>query len=140
MLRSFLGTYAGRCSEHDGYWLFGFLVADLTELRIDLLGDSPSGSPSTSSAAVALAVRRFAEQLRLSGLDRSRVRETRVTLTRLPGAAFGAVHGHVRAGFTVQFVAEAVLDDGKAYRDELTTFVAPHDPAIESRSGRSSAT
>ena len=37
VLGNFLGTFTSRYSDYDGYWLFGFLVADLKDLRIDLL-------------------------------------------------------------------------------------------------------
>ena len=42
VLGNFLGTYVSRYSDYDGYWLFGFLVGDLGELRINLLGQSVS--------------------------------------------------------------------------------------------------
>jgi hypothetical protein len=35
-LHNFLGTYSSRYSEYSGYWLFGFLVNDLTRIDFDL--------------------------------------------------------------------------------------------------------
>ena len=39
-LHGFLDTYVSRYSTHDGYWLFGFLVPELTKARVDLLTPS----------------------------------------------------------------------------------------------------
>jgi hypothetical protein len=37
VLHNTLGTYLSRYSDYDGYWLFGFLVPRLIELKFDLL-------------------------------------------------------------------------------------------------------
>ena len=37
VLDNFLGTFTSRYLDHNGYWVFGMLVGDLGELRIDLL-------------------------------------------------------------------------------------------------------
>ena len=37
VLHNFIGTYTSRYSDYDGYWLFGMVVRDVAELRIDLL-------------------------------------------------------------------------------------------------------
>lgn len=44
VLGNFLGTYTSRYSEHDGYWLFGLVVAELGELEVNLLADPDDGS------------------------------------------------------------------------------------------------
>ena len=40
VLWNFLGTYMSRYSDYDGYWLFGFLIEDMGELEINILGQS----------------------------------------------------------------------------------------------------
>ncbi len=66
VLGNFLGTYTSRYSDFDGYWLFGFLVSDLGEFRIDLLAPNP-GEPNTPLAvAVQLAAAKFDDQMRWS--------------------------------------------------------------------------
>ncbi len=64
VLHNFLGTYTSRYSDYDGYWLFGLLVGEVGELKIDLL--SPTVGTTTSApvaAVIELAVRKFREQM-----------------------------------------------------------------------------
>src|SRR5262249_55253236 len=65
------GTYTSRYSDSDGYWLFGFLVADLGELRIDLLAPPASDSEGPLGVAVRSAAAKFADQMQKAGLVRS---------------------------------------------------------------------
>jgi hypothetical protein len=56
VLGNFLGTYVSRYSDYDGYLLFGFLVGDLVELRINLFGQSGSDPNTPVGVAVLSAV------------------------------------------------------------------------------------
>jgi len=137
VLHNFLGTYTSRYSDYDGYWLFGMLVGDVGELKIDLL--SPSAATSASApvaAAIQLAAQKFREQMEKAGLSVSWVREARLDITRLPDSRRGPVNGRVCAGHDVRFVARVVSDYGKAYESEMSVFVAPHDSGVELRSTR----
>src|SRR4029077_7714090 len=101
VLGNLLGTYTSRYSDYDGYWLFGFLVADLVELRIDLLATAVDDSHMPTGVAAQLAVERFDDQMRKAGLKRSQVREACVTIRRLPGMAEGSVNRHSCTGYRV---------------------------------------
>jgi len=137
VLDNFLGTYVSRNSDFDGYLLFGFLVADLGELRIDLLGQPAEDPRTPAGAAAATAVARFDDQRRKAGLRLSQVHEAWLTIRRLPGPVSGEVNGRPRAGFNVRFAAAAVADNGRRYDRARVAFVAPHDAAAELRSARS---
>ena len=131
VLGNFLGTYVSRHSDYDGYWLFGFLVGDLGELRIDLLGQGDS-DPSTPLGAAALSAAAGCEdQWQKAGLVRAQLRDAQLTIQRLPGSVDSSVNGHSCAGFNVRFLAEAVTDDGKPYERQRVVFVAPHNPEFE---------
>ena len=80
VLGNFLGTYVSRYSDYDGYLLFGFLVGELGELRINLLGQSVSDPDSPRGVAVLSAVARFEDQRRKGGLAASRIREASLTM------------------------------------------------------------
>jgi hypothetical protein len=45
-LHNFLATFTSGYSDYDGYWLFGFLLKDADELRIDLLNPNSDIPPS----------------------------------------------------------------------------------------------
>ena len=135
VLVNFLGTYTSRYTDHDGYWLFGFLVEDLDELCIDLL--SPPADPhSFTGLAVLWAVGKFEDQLRKIGVPRRRVRRAWLTIRRLPGAIQGSVNDHPISGHELCFLAGAVMDSGLCFESEKTVFVAPHDARSERRSAR----
>lgn len=129
VLHNFLGTYASRISSYGGYLLFGYLVADLSEMRIDLLG--PAGDEdSPQRAAVHRAVTAFEGQRRQNGLRREWLQEAALTLTRLPGQVVGNVNGHPVEGFLVRFTVVAVLDNGRSYERTVAEFVAPNDRVV----------
>lgn len=136
VLWSFLGTYVSRYSDYNGYWLFGFIVADLDELRINLLGQDVSDPASPTGAAVLSAVTKFEEQRQKSDLAPSHIHEAWLTIQKLPGEQNGWASEHWSAGFNVRFLAVAVMDNGKRYERECVVFVAAHNPDIERRSGR----
>jgi hypothetical protein len=135
VLWNMLGTYASRYSEFDGYWLFGFLVEDLGELRIDLRGAAPARSATPVEAATHLAIRRFQEQVTKSRLDPGQIRSASLVLRRLPGTVQGVVNEHACEGYRLRLAAEATMASGRRYEKERTVlFVAPHDPSRERRS------
>ena len=68
VLGNFLGTYTSRYSDYEGYWLFGFLVTDIGELRIDLLAPSAGESDAPLGVAVRSAAAQFADQVQKAGL------------------------------------------------------------------------
>ena len=72
VLGNFLGTYTSRYSDFGGYWLFGFLVADLAELQINLLGQDVSDPASPSGVAISSAVAKFDEQREKSQRPRAK--------------------------------------------------------------------
>ena len=136
VLGNFLGTYVSRYSEYRGYLLFGFLVNDLEEMRINLLGQSVSDPDSPTGVAVSRAVAKFEDQRRKAGLASSRVREAWLTIRRLPGPVQGVANGHLCDGFNVSFVVEAVMDDSKRYERQQTVFIAPQDVMTKLPRGR----
>jgi len=139
VLHNFLGTYTSRYSDLDGYWLFGFVVSDLEELEIDLLGPTVGPMMSTPvAAAIHLAGQRFREQMEKAGLSVSCLKEATLQITKLPDSRSGFVNGRVCAGHTLQFLARAVSGSGETYESDKSVFVAPHNPRVEQRSRRGS--
>lgn len=136
VLGNFLGTYVSRYSDYDGYLLFGFLVRDLGELRINLLESHVDDPHTPVGVAVLSAAAKFEDQYRKAGLQRSQIRDAWLTIRRLPGVDWGSVNDHSCAGFQVSFLARVVMDHNKCYERERIVFVAPHDPKVEMRSGR----
>lgn len=136
VLGNFLGTYVSRYSDYDGYLLFGFLVRDLGELRINLLESHVDDPHTPVGVAVLSAAAKFEDQYRKAGLQRSQIRDAWLTIRRLPGVDWGSVNDHSCAGFRVSFLIRAVMDDNKCYERERVAFVAPHDARVELRSAR----
>src|SRR4051794_17775759 len=91
VLSNFLSTYVSRYSDYDGYWLFGFLVSDLGELRIDLLVPIVGDPDTPLGAAIRSAAAKFADQAGKAGLTRSQVRDAWLAILRLPGPVGGSV-------------------------------------------------
>ena len=139
VLQNLLGTYASRHSDFQGYWLFGYLIADLGELRIDLLGVVTPAPYSAMEAATNLALTKFREQVSKAGLNFRRIKSASIVLERLATAERGFVNGHVSDGYRLRFAAAATMDTGRTYESESTVFVAPHDPSWEQRSARAVA-
>jgi len=137
VLHNFLGTYTSRYSDFDGYWLFGFLVEVIRELRIDLIEVRAECNETTPIAtAERLGVTKFSEQMEKAGLPTSCIREAHLKITKSPELIDGFVNGWLSSGYQVKFVVEAVTDLGKTYESTMSLFVAPHNPKVERRSGR----
>ena len=131
VLHNFLGAYTSRYSDYDGYWLFGMLVRDVGELRIDLLCPSvDAAAPPSVVAAIQLAAQKFREQMEKSGLSVLCAREARLHIMRSHDLRRGFVNGRMSAGNTVRFAARVVSDYGKTYEHEVSVFVAPHDAKV----------
>jgi hypothetical protein len=133
VLGNFLGTYASRNSDYHGNLLFGFLVGDLGELRINLLEQHVNDPDTPVGVAVWSAAAKFQDQRQKAGLAPTQVRDAWLTIQRLPGLEWGSVNGHSCAGFNLRFLAAATMDDGKRYERERVVFVAPHDSTVELR-------
>jgi hypothetical protein len=134
VLWNFLGTFTSRYTDFQGYWLFGFLIEDLVELRIDLLVPASGEAGSPPGAVTHAAVAKFDDQLRKAGLDKRRIREAWLTIRKLPERVDGTLDTRGRAGHRVAFLATAVMDNGRQYERERFAIVAPHDPSRETRS------
>ena len=139
VLRNFLSTYTSRYTDYGGYWLFGFLVPRLERLSIDLLGPSPAVVAHPLHAAARTAIERFHDQLRKAGLDPARLGAARLEIRQRAEPVEGHVNGCLAPGFHVVFAVHAVTTSGRRYESDVTTFVAPHDPALEGRSTRALA-
>jgi hypothetical protein len=134
VLDNFLGTYTSRYTDYEGYWLFGLLAADLSEVEFDLL--AASGNPDSPLGVTELvASLKFADQAQKAGLGASQVRRAWLRMERLPEAVsrYCYLAGRDRAGYSIAFRAGAVTDDGREYERKRVVFVAPHDPLCESR-------
>jgi hypothetical protein len=137
VLDGFLGTYVSRYSEYDGYWLFGFLVSELQNLRVDLLSDEVRPADDTPEAvAVALARLKFRDQVAKAGLSFGSIRAAELEIARQLGTRKGFVSGSARDGYSVLFEATATMDNGRVYKRERSVFISPHDATIERRSAR----
>lgn len=140
VLANFLGSYTSRYSDYDGYWLFGFLVNDLSELRIDLLASPTGESGNPLGLAVRFAAAKFADQVEKAGLLRSQIREGWLTIRKLSGQEASSVNGVPCAGHIVGFSAVAVMEGGQRYEREQNMFVAPHNAEVERQSMRACRT
>jgi hypothetical protein len=139
VLHNVLGAYVSRYSDYNGYWVFGFLVPDLNELRIDLLATEVAAPEDPVGAATLLAVTRFQEQVRKARVDLKRIAGAGMVLRRSPSVVQGLVNGHVCQGYQVSVAVTATMATQSSYKDECAVFVAPHSPQREVRSVRAVA-
>lgn len=131
VLGNFLSTYVSRYSDYDGYWLFGFLVGDLGELRIDLMGPTVTDPETPLGLAIRSAAAKFKDQGRKLGLASSQVLEAWLKIQRLPDSVGGSVNGHPCDGYNLSFRAGAVMDGGRRYERQQIVFVARHNAEVE---------
>jgi hypothetical protein len=136
LLANFLGTYTSRYSDYDGYWLFGYLVADLDVLRIDLLAEAGSKEAAPLPIAIHSAAIKFADQMTKARVDRSQIQEAWLVIQRSTELRTGLINWQPRSGYDVRFCASVVMKDGRSVEREVVLFVAPHDVTVELRSGR----
>lgn len=134
VLNNFLGTFKSRYSDFKGYWLFGFLVADLNTLQIDLL-EWPTVNESTpTNFTRRLAVQRFRDQMNKAGLPIAWVREARLDISKVSEQSMAFAGGRTRPLYDVRLDARVTTDLGKVHVGTTTIRVAPHDPTRELQS------
>lgn len=137
LLHNFLDGYCSRYSEYRGYWLFGFLVEPPCRIHIDLLGQVDSVSRDDPvSAAAAIAVARFHEQLSRYGVNGQQMSAASLTIEAHGAARAEAGDPSDRAQLTVRLLAEVTTEKGRRVVCEKELHVAPHDPTLELRSVR----
>jgi len=135
VLCGFFGTFASRYSDHDGYWIFGFVISRLTSRTIDLLADDLAPT-DPDFLLTPLARARFREQVEKHRLALSMLRCAELELRRLGPFGRPAVDFSITDGYELTMTLRVATDLGKAYGRWVTIFVAPHDPACEHQSRR----
>jgi hypothetical protein len=125
VLHNLLGTFASRHTAYNGYFLFGFIIEEFEEAGFDLLDESVRQPYGPLAEAERIAKRKFDEQLVKAGLDRSVVREARLSMSRLPEPVQapvwdwfdnpkpGAGKSIIRTGYQLRFRAAASTDSGQ---------------------------
>lgn len=137
VLNGFLGTFTSRYSDYKGYWLFGVLLKDMEQLKIDLLNPEKIVAASEPEAlAKRIAKEKFAEQMTKAGLEISPLQEAFLEITTRPGTVMGLVNGRASEGRNVNFRARVLFRNGKECESNKLVFVAPNNPGIEQRSAR----
>jgi hypothetical protein len=133
VLYNFLGTLTSRYSSFHGYWLFGFLIAEIDVLEVDLIVMQFVGDrESPVGVLTRRAGQAFAVQARVACVDKL-VASASLFLKR--GEAITApIEQCERNGWELHVRAEAITHDGRRYVSERRIFVAAHDPAFEHRS------
>lgn len=133
LVHNFLGTFASRNSDFEGYWLFGFLVRDSAGITIDLLGSHPTDDLSPRGFARKLAIQRFQEQAAKAGIRLDCLRQAHLRISKVTDRVYGLVGGRRAAGFRVLIEVQVMHDSKNALARSVSIFVAPHNPRIESR-------
>jgi hypothetical protein len=136
LIHNFLGTYTSRNSDHKGYWVLGFVAAGLVYAEWDLLSQDASSADDPIAAARHLAFARFTEQASKAGLrdviSRARMCIRGGEARTVPPPRAGAM---ARGGYEMSFTVEVETPRGTE-RGRVAMTIAPHDPALESRSTR----
>ncbi len=135
--RNLLGTFTSRYSEHNGYWFFGFLNPNLV-VDIDLLAQRAVASSPTDELREH-ARDRFLEQLKKSRLPRESLRSAALTISFSSPERAQLVCGSARLGRDATFTVIVRATSNRVFQASRSLFVAPHDPAAESRSARAAA-
>jgi hypothetical protein len=139
VLHNFLGSFASRNADLDGYWLFGLVVTGWSQATIDLLGEgSAAGAPPHEVAARQLACATFQQQMMHARAPLAALREARLEISRSAAARIDSVDEHDREGHDLTLRVYALTAHGQSLERETTIFVAPHDPALERRRARPS--
>ncbi len=134
-LLNFLSTYASRNSDYDGYWLFGFIIAELPEMHIDLFVKPEDNPPTVPlDAGVWMAKQQFWRQIRSAQVSFNQIREAKLWVTRQPEPPpriYGRDDSH-------EFIlhARVTTDRDVSIEEKITITVAPHDAQREIRSTR----
>jgi hypothetical protein len=130
-LGNFLGTFTSRYSEFEGYWLFGFLVADFDYFEIELTETSHDVPATPLAKATHLARFAFDDQLRKAKLLPDQVSAAKVVFVRHPDQVEGWVNIHRKKGFNVTVRVEARSNREEYFAKKVVLFVTPHDPLAE---------
>jgi len=122
----------------DGYWLFGFLVEDIQQIRFNLLDMNFDTCNTPLAVAKRLAVRKFLEQIEKAELSLSFVQEAYLDIikTPVPDFEYATYNGHFYFPHKLIFVVIAQTDKGEMYERTSSIIVDPHDPRLEHRSSR----
>jgi hypothetical protein len=127
-----LGSYLSRYSTFDGYWLFGFLVPDLDNLQVDLLGPIAIGE-TPREQAVARAQQLFHEQLAKARYPRADI--TRATLVLSKDEPMRVEHeGRSDDGWRLVARIAVTTAGGRTFEAHRSIGVCKHDPQQEHRS------
>jgi hypothetical protein len=139
VLHNFLGTYTSRYTDLNGYWLFGFLVAALQEMRFDLIGKQDAGQISAPEDVARWVARtKFREQMEKSRVPMSSIKAADLIIRRGVEKKRGFVNGLACDGCDLVFDVQATTSRDVALSCGRSVFVAPHDPRVERRSARDS--
>lgn len=134
VLHNFLGTYTSRYSDYEGYWLFGFLFLKFRTLRIDLLLPNVGETDTPEVAfAIQLASQRFKQQLEKAGINIADILNAAFIIRVMPEVVQGVVNNNICWGQNFRFTVKVKTIHKTKYERELSVFVAPHNPKIESR-------
>ena len=136
VLDNFLSSLTSRYSDHEGYWLLGFLATEPDPVHVPLLGPSPTEGASPEAAIAERARSLFREQVEKAGLPLAAVAEANLAVNK---SALGGpvwLNGRQRVVRELTLTVRAVTDLGREYERERTEHAAPHDPAVELRSAR----
>lgn len=125
-LGNFLGTYVSRYTDYRGYWLFGFIVADLDIWQMDLLVPLANSARTPREAASQFAASKFQDQVQKAGLSLSQIQAASLTIQRLPEATQCVINGQIHPAFHVKFSIAATTDLGRTFCHDRTVIVAPH--------------
>ena len=125
-LDGFLGNLVSRYSDLNGYWLLGFLAVQRKSLEIDLCSrGSDVGVDSPEHIFMALAIRKFAEQLDKWKIPPAWVAGARLDVIWSRDVASGFVGGTRQDGYEATFAASVKTDLGRAVSRAKHVFVAP---------------
>jgi hypothetical protein len=135
VIAGFLGTFASRNSDYDGYWLFGLLVEAPQEVKIDLLQSSASPPGSEPWAfATRLARLKFQKLLAQAGLSPQRLEAATLEIGFV--ASDLTVSGHNPGGYFVDLAVSVSGPTGCAFSGETRIFAFPHLFGTDRRSTR----
>ena len=137
VLHGFLGTFTSRYSDYDGYWVFGSITDEMTNLTINLLEVEDASTENDVVLFVAqLARRKFREQMDKMHVPISFVHGAKMSISRSDAPARGFVAGHLCKGHIYIFSVQVISDLGRPFQATTQMFVAPHSRLLEHRSTR----
>jgi hypothetical protein len=133
VLHNFLGTYVSRNSDFEGYWLFGFIVEEIQQVRINLINKNLDDSNRRIMIAERVAIQRFTELANKAGMQMSWLNEAYLEITKLISPLDVYVNDRLCTGYKLLFKVHVETDLGISYENSSSLIVAPHNPEIEKR-------